>query len=811
MRGLRTLAVVICLGCLILLTLQQVAAKVNTGQTQAQRDAQTEPFPHEKQQQAKTAPDQTTLRSTSRRQHHQNGATTSSTVRQKQQLSTSTPAGQATPDIAALVQDIQRVVPQQQQQRIITDSVHEASLLALYGAAEGMQVTPRDWTQTHRKTDLGESDDAEISALLTQGQAALSTGYSASAETLFGQALQHEAATDEHEVEVAAAWLNAPETDIERAFLHYKAAADRGNAEAQHMLAFFYSIGLGVPENEGLSVLYDYFSAQGGSTRAMMALGYRHAFGYSVPQSCTSALEYYQRVAGAVVEDIILNPVGGVLNRARLHVDENRQSLPEDDEDVVEYYTGSAEMGDVHAQVALGQMYLHGIRGVEHDGAKAARLFEQAASQGSQMAQVALGVIYLYGYGRDKSYSMASRCFNLAAEAGHGAGHNWKGYMQLHGLGVEQDSANAMKLFKKAAALGNADAQFHLGTLYFRGDGTIKKYSAALQYFTHAANQGHSRALYNLGMMHVKGLGTHGSCVAGLQLLKTVAERGRWSGGLHKAHGAYLNDDVARSLLTYARLAHEGQEVAQSNAAWLLDSEEEVFNALTAVVNDGLEYLDYKPVVEAVDAAEEDNNNNGDGAASDAMAAKHAPANVSTELRRRQLAYHFFTLASEQGNVDALRKIGDYAYYGHVDDAGEADYATAAEQYQQASDINNAQSMYNLGYMHEHGIGIQQDFHLAKRYYDMALVSSADAYFPVQMALAKLYLHEAWVAFWAAPVEIVAAHKEEVAAEPVDAMDFAIYSLSMLWETFLVMENYILSSLFVVGLILLVVRVQLGD
>jgi SEL1 protein len=30
------------------------------------------------------------------------------------------------------------------------------------------------------------------------------------------------------------------------------------------------------------------------------------------------------------------------------------------------------------------------------------------------------------------------------------------------------------------------------------------------------------------------------------------------------------------------------------------------------------------------------------------------------------------------------------------------------------------QSMFNLGYMHQYGIGLPQDFHLAKRYFDMA-------------------------------------------------------------------------------------------
>ncbi len=46
--------------------------------------------------------------------------------------------------------------------------------------------------------------------------------------------------------------------------------------------------------------------------------------------------------------------------------------------------------------------------------------------------------------------------------------------------------------------------------------------------------------------------------------------------------------------------------------------------------------------------------------------------------------------------------------------------------------------MFNLGYMHELGLGMKQDIHLAKRFYDLASETSADAKVPVFLALAKL-------------------------------------------------------------------------
>ncbi|CAF4107065.1 unnamed protein product [Rotaria magnacalcarata] len=48
--------------------------------------------------------------------------------------------------------------------------------------------------------------------------------------------------------------------------------------------------------------------------------------------------------------------------------------------------------------------------------------------------------------------------------------------------------------------------------------------------------------------------------------------------------------------------------------------------------------------------------------------------------------------------------------------------------------------MFNLAYMHEKGLGLKRDIHLAKRFYDMAAETSADAYLPVSIVLFKLHL-----------------------------------------------------------------------
>jgi len=66
-------------------------------------------------------------------------------------------------------------------------------------------------------------------------------------------------------------------------------------------------------------------------------------------------------------------------------------------------------------------------------------------------------------------------------------------------------------------------------------------------------------------------------------------------------------------------------------------------------------------------------------------------------------------------------------------------YTTAAESH------HSAQALWNLGWMHENGLGsVSQDFHMAKRYYDLALEMNKEAYLPVKLALAKLRMRSWW-------------------------------------------------------------------
>lgn len=86
---------------------------------------------------------------------------------------------------------------------------------------------------------------------------------------------------------------------------------------------------------------------------------------------------------------------------------------------------------------------------------------------------------------------------------------------------------------------------------------------------------------------------------------------------------------------------------------------------------------------------------------------------LSAPHRSLQIIIHIFiapcslsVVWSFPGYTVARIKLGDYHYYGYGTDV---DYETAVIHYRLASEQqHSAQAMFNLGYMHEKGLGIKQ-------------------------------------------------------------------------------------------------------
>ncbi|KEZ42377.1 Ubiquitin-protein ligase sel1 [Scedosporium apiospermum] len=556
--------------------------------------------------------------------------------------------------------------------------------------------------------------------------------------------------------------------DLSTAFSYYdKLATVHGNTTAQFMLGFYYSTGIGnvVPRNQAKAMLYYTFAAARGDTRAEMALGFRHHAAIGTPKNCELAAKYYKRVADKAVGWFRSGPPGGMswvqeswriaddnggaygrgasaassgLNAIKINLHSHSNAAIDD---VIEYLDLLSQKGDSQSSLDLGRIYYEGQRRQERNMELAKKYFFIVAKRywkkdgrvlenykaGSEriVARAAgyIGRMYLRGEGLEQSYEKAKMWFERGRSLGDASSMHGLGLMLLHGHGVQKNIALATELFK-AAAEDYAPAQVELAVLYL-DQGGPEDVRVANNYFELAARYGLIEAHYYLAELIFHGVGRDKSCGMALQYYKGVVEKAEplvssWGA----ANLAYEEGDYETALLHYLIMAEQGYERAQNNVAHLLDPDQSRL-ALDQRVAKSL----HLPLLAG------------------------RPSSSSPLMQDPSTALIYWTRSSRQGNVDSLVKMGDYYFYGI---GTEPDFNKAVQCYTGAADYSqSAQALYNLGWMHENGVGLTQDYHLAKRYYDQALEVNQEAYLPVTLSLLKLRLRSAWNTFTHGPIHSI--------------------------------------------------------
>jgi SEL1 protein len=521
-----------------------------------------------------------------------------------------------------------------------------------------------------------------------------------------------------------------------------------GNSSAQHMIGFMYATGIGgaVERDQAKALLYHTFAAEGGNTRSEMTVAFRHHSGIGMARNCDSAVKHYKNVADKAIEWYRSGPPGGMLwvtDSYRLADDEGgaygegasfssagsnaKQGGVNSDahsslDDVLEYLDFMSRKGDFKATFSLGKIHYEGQKGLPRNMKDARGYFMKVAKlywqrdgrviesdrQGlEKIASKAAGYIgkmFLRGEGMEQSYEKAQIWFNRGIKSGGDAGSQYgMGLMYLEGLGVPKNPMKAKDYFKASAEQDYAPSQVALGALYL-DQGTATDIQVANRYFELAARYGHIESFYYLAELIDNGLGRDRSCSVALSYYKSVAEKAEpLLTSFAEANQAYEDGNYELALIDYMHAAEQGYERGQANVAFLLDEERSQWSlrALFSIA---------------------------------------APR--SSLLKNAALALIYWTRSAKQSNIDSMVKMGDYYLKGI---GTRADMEKAASCYSAASEhYQSAQAQYNLGWMHENGVGLDQDFHLAKRYYDSALETNDEAYLPVTLSLFKLRMRSAW-------------------------------------------------------------------
>lgn len=527
---------------------------------------------------------------------------------------------------------------------------------------------------------------------------------------------------------------------------YHQLATLNGNASAQHMVGFMYATGIGgaVKQDQAKAMLYHILAAEGGDVRSEMTIAYRYSAGIATPRNCDEAVYYYQSAAEKAVQYMRSGPPGGhsMPRESYVIADEEggvygegasvsssgpnakRGSVHSEAyssiDDVVEYMDLQARKGDLKASYNLAKLNYDGARSSQQRNLPEAKkrfleiarmnwtkdgktkpnvspLTEKLASKAAGF----LGRMFLRGEGMPQSFPIAKTWFMRGIEHADALSQYSMGLMYLNGLGVPKDAVKAAEYFAAAADQDLSPAQVRMGALFLdQGD-----VPTAMKYFELAARHGHLEAYYYLAELTNYGVGRDKACPVASAYYKIVAEKAEiMSTAFPEANDAYADGDLETALVRYMMAAEQGFEVGQTNVAYLLDQAKPRFTLASAIP-----FMKKKASL-----------------AGDAF-----------------LAMIYWTRSAEQKNVDSLVKLGDYYLQGL---GTSLDKEKAAACYQAAADtMQSAQAMWNLGWMHENGIGMEQDFHLAKRHYDMALETNPrEAHLPVVLALYKLRFRSWW-------------------------------------------------------------------
>ncbi|KAK9777249.1 hypothetical protein SCAR479_05978 [Seiridium cardinale] len=540
--------------------------------------------------------------------------------------------------------------------------------------------------------------------------------------------------------------------NFKAAFDHYyRLASVTGNSSAQFMVGMMYATGVGeaVEKDQAKALLYHTFAADQGHTRSEMTVAARYTSGIGVPKSCDMACRYYKRVADKAMAWFRSGPPGGmhIVQQANRLADEvggvygegasvvssgihaYRHSANSDAyaaiDDVIEYLDLMAGKGDYKAAFNLGRLYYEGQRDLERDVELGRHYFLSVATKYWRVkdgrtndnvkpglekyaAKAAgyIGRMWLRGEGMKQNFANAKKWFERGVQHGDAQSQWGLGLMALKGFGMPKNVQRATEFLKAAADQEFGPAQVALGALHL-DQGNNDDLKIANHYFESAARYGNVEAMYYLAEMMHQGVGRDKTCGSALTYYKLVSEKAEpFVSSWAEANHAYEEGDLELAILDYVLAAEQGYEKAQNNVAYILDSSQSRLPLPSWLKRQGPK---------------------------------------SKLLQDSALALLYWTRSAIQSNIDSLVKMGDYYLSGI---GTEAAIDKAAQCYTGASEhFQSGQALYNLGWMHEHGVGLTQDFHLAKRYYDHALETNDEAYLPVTISLLRLRMRSAWNTF----------------------------------------------------------------
>ncbi|WP_410086351.1 SEL1-like repeat protein [Barnesiella intestinihominis] len=470
--------------------------------------------------------------------------------------------------------------------------------------------------------------------------------------------------------------------DYEKAFYWYEKAAETKHSRALTELGDMYYAGKGVRQDYQKAMEYYQKACDEGYPYAFYSLGFMYWKGQGTLPDKEKAQEYLSQAAAMGNESAfqLLNRMDHESEEekdidpfARQAYLEAQQALADKEtEKYINLLSQSANLGYVQALNDLGDLYFNGELAPKHMG-KAYEYFLKASQNGSGYGSYSCGFILMKGSSdipRDieKGLSM----FRLAVDQNYKAAtRDLARY--YYSLETEEDNRKALDYYLQYIEYNpkDTDTLLHIGLIYESGLGVPLNIDLARRYYERAAEQDETGMAYNfLGGTYMNDEETESNERKAVHYFQKAIELGntnamfRISYYLHNGKGG-LQVDIPREIELLTEASKRGNHQATYRLGLLFED------------------------------------------------------NESGMAQNLELSVKYFQLATDNGILAAINKMGELYLFGEVIPAN---LTKAISCFTAASEQGYGKASYWLGRLHTDGIGqLEKDTQKAMNYYRKAI------------------------------------------------------------------------------------------
>lgn len=598
------------------------------------------------------------------------------------------------------------------------------------------------------------------------------------------------------------------EQDTLKAVQWYTKAAEQGWANAQINLGFMYIKGQGVKQDYTKALTYFTQAAEQNIAIAQYNLGTMYSNGHGVNKDFEKAIVWYVKAAsqghkGAIsslkylVEEkdnatasfnlgLLFEQGSGVTQDYSKAMQWYLHAIRHDNVEALSHLKLMAtKQNNAEAQYTLAQMY-HDGRYVDQDRNKSLKLYTKAANQGHIEAQFTLGDWYeqeaTLSSEQGFEYNFEQNCKQDLKQNHYSCSNTQQSKKQS--IKVKVDYSKAIDYYTKAAAQENQKAlerlqriavdqnqglaSFNLGSLYESGLGVEQSFNQATFWYSKASEQGLNKGLSHLKHMAIElgnadaqnvlgdkyyyGIDVEQDKQKAIDYYTKAARHGHKS-ALFSLNYYAQNSDDALAAFSLGSLYEQGQGVEQDfkqATFWYSQSVKYGFNkalfhlkrmatkkgyaeaqyALAKIYSDGDRKVQdkTKAVYWYIQAAEQ-----GHSKAQECLSALYYQG-LDVTQDNYQSVFWLLQMASHQEISPKMQYNLGYLYEQGI--CVEQSYSKAFEWYIKAAERGHVGALYNVGYMYYQGRGVTQDHKQAFKWYSLA---AAQGHGLAQFYLGSLY------------------------------------------------------------------------